>query len=47
VFALYAWTDISYLWFNVIGCGSCMLFAVLIQAFLPRMAQMDADKGTG
>jgi Na+/proline symporter len=47
VFVLYAWTDISYLWFNVIGCGSCMLFAVLIQAFLPRMAQMDADKGTG
>jgi Na+/proline symporter len=47
VFVLYAWTDISYLWFNVIGCVACMVFAVLIQAFLPRMAQMDADKGTG
>ncbi len=45
VFVLYAWTDISYLWFNVIGCAACMLFAMLIQAFLPRMAQMGADRG--
>ena len=34
VFVLYAWTDISYLWFNVIGCGACMLFAVVLQAVI-------------
>ena len=27
--------DFSYLWYNVIGCGACMLFSVAIQAFLP------------
>jgi Na+/proline symporter len=32
VFVLYAVTDISYLWFNVIGCAACMLFAIVLQA---------------
>ncbi|MDQ2730560.1 MAG: sodium:solute symporter [Armatimonadota bacterium] len=36
VFVLYAELDISYLWFNVIGCAICILFALLLQAALPR-----------
>ena len=47
VFVLYAVTDISYLWFNVIGCAACMFFAVAIQSVLPRMTQIVADKNTG
>ena len=26
----------SYLWYNVIGCGSCVLFSLMLQAVLPR-----------
>jgi len=36
VFVMYASLDISYLWYNVIGCAACMLFAVSIQAMLGR-----------
>ncbi|SDS10063.1 sodium:solute symporter [Opitutus sp. GAS368] len=36
----------SYLWDNVIGCAACMLFSVIIQAFLPRITQIDADGQT-
>ncbi len=36
VFVLYATLSISYLWYNVIGCVACMLFAVTIQLFLPK-----------
>ena len=35
VFVLYATLSISYLWYNVIGCGACMLLSVIIQAVLP------------
>jgi SSS family solute:Na+ symporter len=35
VFALYFTLNISYLWYNVIGCGACMLFSFVLQAFLP------------
>lgn len=36
VFVLFATLSISYLWYNVIGCVACMLFAVILQLFLPR-----------
>ncbi|MEO6992127.1 MAG: hypothetical protein ABI273_00740 [Lacunisphaera sp.] len=36
VFALYAGLNISYLWYNVIGCAACMLFGIILQLFLPR-----------
>lgn len=36
VFVLFATLSISYLWYNVIGCVACMLFAVIFQLFLPR-----------
>jgi Na+/proline symporter len=36
VFILFATLSISYLWYNVIGCVACMLFAVILQLFLPR-----------
>jgi Na+/proline symporter len=32
VFALYATLPISYLWYNVIGCGACMAFSIILQA---------------
>ena len=35
VFVLYATLSISYLWYNVIGCGACMLLSMIIQAVLP------------
>jgi Na+/proline symporter len=31
VFALYFTLPISYLWYNVIGCGACVLFALVLQ----------------
>ena len=34
VFALYASLEISYLWYNVIGCGACVGFSLLLQAAL-------------
>jgi Na+/proline symporter len=40
VFALYATLQISYLWYNVIGCGACMAFAVILQSAI-------GSKGTG
>ena len=34
VFVLYAYLDISYLWYNVIGCAACVLFSLVLQAAL-------------
>jgi Na+/proline symporter len=34
VFILYFSLNISYLWYNFIGCAACMLFSLLIQAAL-------------
>jgi Na+/proline symporter len=36
VFALYASLNISYLWYNLIGCGACVIFATMLQTLLPR-----------
>lgn len=36
VFVLFSTLSISYLWYNVIGCVACMLFAVLLQLVLPK-----------
>jgi SSS family solute:Na+ symporter len=36
VFVLFSTLSISYLWYNVIGCVTCMLFAVIFQLFLPK-----------
>jgi Na+/proline symporter len=40
VFACFFWTDISWLWYNVVGCGVVVLSAMLLQAILskPRLA---------
>jgi Na+/proline symporter len=40
VFALYASLNISYLWYNVIGCAACMGFSLLLQLFLPNRREM-------
>ncbi len=36
VFALFATLDISYLWYNVIGCMACLAFSLMIQPLLPK-----------
>ncbi len=36
VLVLYLTLNISYLWYNIIGCTACMVLAVLLQAVLPR-----------
>jgi Na+/proline symporter len=37
VFVLYAALNISYLWYNVIGCAACIILALLLEAVLgPR-----------
>lgn len=36
VLAFYFTSSIGYLWFNFIGCVSCILLSALIQALLPR-----------
>lgn len=38
VLACFAFTRISFLWFNVIGCGCVVLLALLFQAFFPPSA---------
>jgi Na+/proline symporter len=38
VFVLFATLSISYLWFNLIGCAACMVFALGLQAVLPARA---------
>jgi solute:Na+ symporter, SSS family len=37
VFSLYFTQDISYLWYNLIGCAACMVFSLMLQAILPRL----------
>jgi hypothetical protein len=34
VFMLYACLDISYLWYNVIGCAACVALSALLEAAL-------------
>lgn len=36
VFILYGTLSISYLWYNLIGCAACVLFAALLQLLLPQ-----------
>jgi Na+/proline symporter len=36
VFVLYATLSISYLWYNLIGCAACVLFASALQVVLPK-----------
>jgi SSS family solute:Na+ symporter len=39
VFVLYCSIDISYLWYNFIGCAACVLLSMLIQAALGPRAE--------
>ena len=46
VFALFATLDISYLWYNLIGCAACVGFSVALQAALgpgPMPAEAPAN----
>ena len=36
VIACFVFTDIPYLWYNVIGCVVLVLLAMLLESFLPR-----------
>jgi len=42
VFACFAFTRISFLWFNVVGCLCVVLFALLFQCLAPPMAEGEA-----
>jgi solute:Na+ symporter, SSS family len=42
VLALFAFSEIGYLWFNVLGCALVAVLAVLLQALLPRAAKSPA-----
>ena len=43
VFALFASLDISYLWYNLIGCAACMGFSLALQAALgPGLSPAEA-----
>ncbi|MEI6861283.1 MAG: sodium:solute symporter [Verrucomicrobiota bacterium] len=42
VFALYASLSISYLWYNLIGCAACVLFAAGLQLLLGQIKSTDA-----
>lgn len=42
VIVLYFRLNISYLWYNLIGCGACVLFSLVIQLFL-RPNQQKAE----
>jgi Na+/proline symporter len=39
VLVLYYFLNISYLWYNLIGCAACVLLSLLIQLFLPPNTQ--------
>lgn len=45
VIALYFSIDISYLWYNFIGPGACIVLAITIQAMLPRRKEPPAPAG--
>jgi SSS family solute:Na+ symporter len=36
VFGLFLTLDISYLWYNVIGCAACVVFSLILQAAIGR-----------
>jgi len=42
VFIFYFSLNISYLWYNVIGCGICMLFSIILQSILSTGAKKDS-----
>ena len=44
VFGLYFTLNISYLWYNFIGCALCMALSAILQAFLPRVAPSGSDQ---
>jgi SSS family transporter len=42
VLSFFAFSDISWLWYNVIGCATVVLGAMMLQLFLPRGTQQKA-----
>ncbi len=48
VFALYFTLNISYLWYNLIGCAACVLFSLILQALFgpdPESSSREAIQG--
>jgi Na+/proline symporter len=43
VFVLFFTLNISYLWYNIIGCAACMLFGLAFQNILGSLAQTASD----
>jgi Na+/proline symporter len=46
VFALYFTLPISYLWYNVIGCAACVLFALALQPLVGGATETPASAPT-
>ncbi|MEY2878303.1 MAG: hypothetical protein RLZZ15_683 [Verrucomicrobiota bacterium] len=44
VLAIYFYGSIGYLWLNPIGCATCVLFAVVLQAVLGRETNLTTDE---
>ena len=43
----YLTTDIGYLWYNLIGCGTVLALGAALQAVLPGGAGVIASPGAG
>ncbi len=41
VIAMYFSLNIGYLWYNLIGCGTCIVFSIVLQAVLPPRARVN------
>ncbi|HTI71621.1 MAG TPA: sodium:solute symporter [Candidatus Limnocylindria bacterium] len=43
VFVLYHYLEISYLWYNFIGCAACVVFSMILQSVLPPAVQPEPE----
>src|SRR5262249_60992308 len=46
VIVMFLSLNIGYLWYNLIGCAACIVFSVVLQAFMPPRAR-DATRVAG
>jgi len=46
VFVLYRSLEISYLWYNLIGCAACVVFSCLLQAVQPANSSNEPNEKT-
>jgi SSS family solute:Na+ symporter len=44
VIAMYFSLNIGYLWYNLIGCGACIVFSIVLQAVLPPRDRVNGGR---